>query len=494
MENLGTKAVRGATITLAAQGVKFALSLGITMILARLLTPRDYGLFAMAAVFTGLVAIFRDGGLSIATVQRAKITDAQVSTLFWFNLALGIALALVVVAISPLVGWFYREQALVGISLALAIPFVFNGLGAQPQALLQRALRFRTIAAIEIASLMVSATAGIAAAGAGMGYWSLVIALICSSGASSLLSLISCRWRPGAPVMGSGVRPMLRFGGELTAVKFFDSVASTLDSLLLGKLFGAGVVGIYTRAQMLMLLPSSQVVPPLLSVSLPIMSRLGQDPPRLRQVFAELLCLVLLAASFVTVILVAAPDWLVSVVLGGQWAPVPPVLSLMAGSALLVPLTAFCAASITALGDGARLMRWALVRNAIIAAAIAAGCAWGAHGVALSLSIASLVFLLPMLNRTVVGSGLIERTAIWRVTGIGLGICAAGCIVLGAAKTMIVTDSPLANLMIFGLLNGVFHALAAWVWPSARHAVTRFVQVAAGSRGASPLHTNLGNR
>ena len=141
MENLGTKAVRGATITLASQGAKFALSLGITMILARLLTPRDYGLFAMAALFTGLVAIFRDGGLSIATVQRANITGSQVSTLFWFNLALGIALALFMVAISPAVGWFYHEQALVRISLALAIPFVFNGLGAQPQALLQRALR-----------------------------------------------------------------------------------------------------------------------------------------------------------------------------------------------------------------------------------------------------------------------------------------------------------------------------------------------------------------
>lgn len=473
MDNLGAQAVRGTTITLGAQAAKFALSVGITMILARLLTPTDYGLVAMAALFSGLLAVFRDGGLSVATVQSAAISAAQLSTLFWLNTALGITLALGMAAISPLVGSFYEEDALIGIALALSVPFITNGLGAQPQALLQRRMQFSTIAVIDVVSLIVSSASGIGMALAGLGYWALVAMLIVSSGTNSLLSFLLCRWRPAPPSRGSDVGSMLRFGGAVTLGKLIDTAGSSFDSLILGKFFNAAVVGTYTRAQSLMLLPSSQIVPPLLSVFLPILSRLNETPSRLRQLFGELLCLTILAASFVSSILVVASDWLTGVMLGPQWTAVPTILSLLAGPALFVPLSAICVVGITALGDGKALIHWAFYKNAATAAAIVVGAPWGGEGIALSLSIVTFTLLMPILNNLCARSGLVERAAIWRITGIGIGVNITCIIFLFWARLLFTMSSDVANLAIFLLLSAWLHAVALWCWPLARRAALR---------------------
>ena len=120
MSDFNKQVVRSLTVTICAQALKFFIGLGVTMVMARLLTPKDYGLVGMVGVVTGFVAVFRDGGLSVATVQRAEITEAQLSTLFWINTALGFATALVVMLLSPFVAWFYNDSALVWIVVALA--------------------------------------------------------------------------------------------------------------------------------------------------------------------------------------------------------------------------------------------------------------------------------------------------------------------------------------------------------------------------------------
>jgi len=200
MSDIKTQAVRSVAVTLGAQAIKFFIGLGVTMIMARLLTPKDYGLVAMVGGLTGLVAVFRDGGLSTATVQRADITEAQISTLFWINVALGTGTAMVLALLSPFVAWFYNDSSLVWIVVALAVPFILSGLTAQLQALLQRQMRFKAIAFIEIASLIISAGIGIMAAAAGWGSWALVTMTIASVATNTALVFFFCRWRPSRPV------------------------------------------------------------------------------------------------------------------------------------------------------------------------------------------------------------------------------------------------------------------------------------------------------
>ncbi len=144
------------------------------MILARLLDPKDFGLVGMVTAFTGILALFRDFGLSSASIQRANVTDEQISTLFWINLAVGAFLGVLAVAMAPVVAAFYHEPRLSTVTTALAASFVFNAAGVQHGAILQRQMRFTALAVINTAGLLVGSLVGIGGALAGYGYWALI--------------------------------------------------------------------------------------------------------------------------------------------------------------------------------------------------------------------------------------------------------------------------------------------------------------------------------
>src|SRR5208337_4412548 len=144
--DLRGRSVRGGFVTLTSQGAQFLMQSVATIVLARLLTPADFGIVAMVTAITGLASAFADFGLSEATIQRKEITHAQVSALFWINVAIGLGLALVTAALGPVLSKFYREPRLLGITLLLSLTFFIGGLRVQPNALLQRQMRFSSMA------------------------------------------------------------------------------------------------------------------------------------------------------------------------------------------------------------------------------------------------------------------------------------------------------------------------------------------------------------
>lgn len=482
MSDLKTQAVRSVVVTLGAQVIKFVLGLGITMVLARLLTPKDYGIVAMVGVITGLMAVFRDGGLSVVTVQRADISDAQVSTLFWINTALGLGTALVVTLLSPVVAWFYNDEALLWVVVALALPFIFAGLTAQPQALLQRQMQFKEIAFIEITSLIVSAGIGVITAAAGWGYWALVAMTIVTALVNTALVFFFCRWRPNRPARSDGMRSMIKFGGELTANKLFDSLACSTDSLLLGKFFTPDMVGQYTRAQSLMLLPLSQIMPALLSVSLPVMSRLAERPEHLRRIFLDLLQLTSFTSSFITIFLVVGADSLIRIFLGSQWIETADVLRLMAGPAFFIPLSTLSVASLTALGNGATLVRWSLLKNIFTIIAIVIGVSWGANGVAGALTIISILILLPLLNKITANTGVATLKQIWLAIGPGIFACITGLALLNFMQSVLSIEYPLIRLLLLAVANIILHVLLIAVLPDCRRTFLRVLKIVISAR------------
>jgi len=135
------RAVRGGAYTALSQAGMFVIRFGSTAVMARILVPADYGLIAMTAVVTGFVGMFKDAGLTMATIQKQNVTHRQVSTLFWINVALGCLIAAALIALAPAVAAFYKEPKLVGITRALALGFVFGGFTLQHLALLRRRLR-----------------------------------------------------------------------------------------------------------------------------------------------------------------------------------------------------------------------------------------------------------------------------------------------------------------------------------------------------------------
>src|SRR5713101_6298669 len=214
LTNLKGRTISGAFITIAAQGAQFVLSLGSIMVLARLLTPKDFGLFAMVTAVMGYLRVFKDAGLSTATVQREGITHAQVSNLFWINVAVSGAISLIFAAGSPIVAWFYREPRLVPITLVLSITFLLSGLIVQHTALLNRQMRFKALALIQVGSMLIGM------AWLRYSYWALVWGNLATVVATVVLTWFAIPWRPQAPSRRSGIRSLVSFGANMATGGF----------------------------------------------------------------------------------------------------------------------------------------------------------------------------------------------------------------------------------------------------------------------------------
>src|SRR6266496_3466288 len=168
--NLGGRAARGGVIAIASQGLKFFITIAATSVMARLLTPQDYGLIGMAAFVTGFVSMYKDLGLSAATIQKSEISSAQISTLFWINVVLSLGITLLTAALAPLVAWFYGEPRLTWITVVTSSGFLISGLAVQHEALLKRQMRYFALAAIGLTSVIIGYVVGITMAWYGYSY------------------------------------------------------------------------------------------------------------------------------------------------------------------------------------------------------------------------------------------------------------------------------------------------------------------------------------
>ena len=240
MKDLKERTLRGGFAKVCAQGASFILRIGSLMVLARLLDPKDFGLVGMVTAVTGVFSLFKDAGLSMATVQRATITNEQVSTLFWINMLVGAVLGLLSLAIAPILVSFYQEPRLFWVTAALATGFLFNAAGVQHSALLQRQMRFTTLSVIEIISLLVSIAVGIGMAVGGYGYWALVGMAVILPAVSTVCLWSIATWVPGMPHRGVGIGSMMRFGGTATLNGLVVYIAYNLEKVLSGAILGSG--------------------------------------------------------------------------------------------------------------------------------------------------------------------------------------------------------------------------------------------------------------
>lgn len=386
-ENIQSRSLRGGVVTLGAQAVKFLLGLISTATLARLLRPQDFGLLAMVTSIIAFLHIFKDLGLADATVQRSHITHEQVSFLFWVNVALSLLVTLVVVALAPVIAWFYGEPRLFAITMVLSLNFIVSGLTVQHQALLRRQMHFRALAIRDVIALACGVVVGITLGWLGFGYWAIVAMPVTTNVASGILLWTICDWRPGGLRRGVGARGMLAFGGNLTGATFLNYLTVNFDNILIGRVLGSAWLGIYSKAYGLLMLPIAQINGPMASVLLPGLSRLQNDASEYARLFAG----AVRSISLVTVPIVIFSFFfsrdIVLVLLGRKWLPVAPVFQLMAPAALFGAISFVPGWLCQSLGRTRRQFHYALVSAPICIAGFLIGIKWGIAGVAVSYSI-----------------------------------------------------------------------------------------------------------
>ena len=337
--DLRGKTIKSGAVTVAAQAAKFVLTTASTVVLARLLTPADFGLMAMVTVVLGFVLACSDMGLSLAVVQRDKITREQVDKLFWITLGLQLVLAFLTCLAAPLLALLYQEPRVTAMTMVMASGFLIVGLGLQHQALLRRRMRFRILAIIEVSAMSVGVAAGLIAASSGLGYWSLVVMYLTPRVLETTGLWMACKWRPRAPRRATSVRSLLRFGGYHTGFQFVNYFARNSDNLLIGWFWGATPLGLYSRAYSLLMLPIVQLNGPVTAVAMPALSRLQHERERFRRAYLLYLeVLTSLSIPVVAVTIILAPE-IVELALGDQWTEVVPVFRWLGVAGLVQVVT-----------------------------------------------------------------------------------------------------------------------------------------------------------
>jgi O-antigen/teichoic acid export membrane protein len=395
MENIKQKAIRSGLARICGQAINFLVTVANVTVMARLLDPNDYGLVAMATSITGIYAIFASAGLSLVTIQRVTITEDEISTLFWMNMLTGVLFALLCLASAPILAKFFREPRLFWVTVVLAGGFIVSALGVQHSALLQRHLRYIALTIIETASGAMSVAIGIIMALAGFGYWSLVATNIAVPTIIAILVWITTGWVPGAPNLNVGIRSMLRYGGTMTLNSLVSYLTFKVDKILLGRFWGADVLGLYTRAYTLMSTPTETLNAAVGTVIFSALSRVQQDPNRLKNYFLKGYSLVNSLTLPTTVFCALFSHDIILVVLGPKWLDTEPIFRLLTPTILSFGITGPFIALLPAIGLQERSLKIALVMAPLLISAYLIGLPYGAKGVAFCYSAAMVLWLIP---------------------------------------------------------------------------------------------------
>ncbi len=405
-EELKGRTIRGGAVTVLSQFLRFGITTLSTVVLARLLTPQDYGLVAMVTAVIGFMRVFTDAGLSTATVQRSAITRELISTVFWINTGLGGGMTLLALASAPLMVWLYGDPRILWITFALATTFLLDALVAQHQALLRRRMRFVALAVVDVLSLAAGLTVGISMAIKGFGYWALVWMQISSAVATALVIWMVEPWVPGLPSRGSGARSMVRFGAFLTGSNLLTYLFRNVDNILIGWRWGASPLGLYQKAYSLLMLPLNQVNAPISNVAISALSRVQNDGPSQRRYFIRGYTI---ATSITMPIVLASTIFsedIIGFLLGEQWQPSVAIFRLLAPAALAGALLNPFGWLFVSTGRADRQMRAGVVWTASILIAFVLGLQFGPQGVAVGYSLMAVLLAIPICAYAIKGTAV----------------------------------------------------------------------------------------
>jgi len=448
--DLKGRSVRGGVLTLTSQGAQFVMQSIATVVMARLLAPADFGLVAMVTAITGLGQAFADLGLSEATIQQPEISHSQVSTLFWINAAIGLTLTSITAALAPVFAWFYHEPRLKDITLLVSLTFLIGGLRVQHDALLRRQMRFKSLAIRDVASYLLAVPVAITMAWRGAGYWAIVALPLTLNLTQMSLSWLMVRWIPGLPRRGAEVRSLIAFGGNVAASYLIFNVNRSADSILIGWYWGAGPLGLYSRAYNLLMLPVRQLGAPARSVAVPSFSRVHTDPDRLARYYLRIANLIMWITAPIFGFLFVAAVPVIVLTLGNRWraaAPVFQVLAIFALGQLLLESTTWLLVS---QGQSKRLLKLMLIILPIIVEGYAIGLPFGIKGVALSGSLVLLAIFPWILKFSFRGSNLtLQRLG--KAILYPILVCLAGVCLSELTLHLIAPQNTVSQLLVTAL-------------------------------------------
>lgn len=390
--SLKQKALRGFAWSLADKLINQLGYLLVTIFLARLIGPESFGLIGMLTIFMLLAESVINGGFSAALVQRSQqLTKADESTVFYINMAWGMAMYVLLYATAPLIAQFYKEPKLVDISRVLFVIVIINSFAVVVRAKLTINIDFKSQAIAGTIATLLSSAAGIYLALNGYGYWALVWLLVLKAVFNTLCIWFFCRWWPQLLFNIESFKKLFKFGSNLMIAGFVATFVNNLYIALIGRYFSATQVGYFTQATNLSNYLYQMLSSTLQGVTYPILTSIKEDKERLVSIYKQLISITMLVSLPLLIGLAAVSHEVVLLFLGEEWLPVAPVLSILCFARAITPISAINMNILNAIGRSDLFLKVDLSKLPMTLAALIISVPYGVEAVAWSMVATSAI-------------------------------------------------------------------------------------------------------
>lgn len=478
MQNdLRSKTVKAISHLGIGSAVGKLISLGTTLLLARLLSPADYGLMEIAMMFISFVGFFNEIGMGAAIVQKRDLKQAEVNGCFAIAVLLSLVLLLGTLLLSGLIADFFQHAELAAMISTLAVGFVIGSFGAIPEAFLRKEMQFKAIAGVNILSILLQSVISVALALAGLGVWSLVWGSLVAAAVCSIGFFLLSPWRPRGRYGIREAVDLALFGMHVTTSRVFWFLYSNADRAVVGKLLGAASLGVYGMAFSLATLPSSQITSLVTNVASPLFSKLQREFDRLNAVVIHMTRGIAYVTYPALLGMLACSQELILVVLGPKWIECQVPFGALCLMGLIKSVDPLLSQVLTSIGNVKKLAAYTALCALVMSLAFAAG-AWldGLRGVS-----AAWVLVYPLLSVKLLRdvcrlTGMSMRAYYRCLLPILCGALAMVAAVLLVRQLLYALGLPVAAILLLEIAAGVL-AYLAWIIFVDRNAVQEIRQI-----------------
>ncbi len=408
MSTLKEKTAKGLGWGFIDNFVGTGITAVVSIILARILSPEEFGLVGMIAIFIALGNSLMDSGFSGALIRKENVTDKDLSTVFYTNLILSIIIYAILFVSAPFIAEFLNTPILVKLVRILSLSVLIMSFTQVQKVNYIRKIDFRTQAIISLAASLVSGIASIWMALDGYGVWSLVVQQLSKQAVVSLLLWIFSTWKPSAVFSWSSFKEMFNFGSKLLACSLISVIWNEIYSLVIGKMYNPVSVGYFTRAEKFKSLVTSNIGQVVQRVGYPVMSSIQSDPQRQVRVYRKVVRLTMLITSTLVMGLIGCADAMIEVLIGAKWLPAAEYLRILGLSGIFLPLILSSVNVFNANGKSDKTLLLEIIKTALAVIPVTLGIVcnikfllWGMVGISLLSYLIHAAFVAKEINYTV---------------------------------------------------------------------------------------------
>ena len=450
--SLRDKAISGATWSLAGRLLQQAFQFVIGIILARLLIPEQYGLVAMATVFIFISFVFIDSGFSTALIQRKKCTQADYSTIFYVNLIISIIVFFIFYFSASFISKFYNEPRLTNIVRALSFLIILFALTVVQKAIIAREVNFKLRTQIEFSSQVVSGIIAVFLAIKGYGVWALVWKTLLNQFFVTLQLWIRNRWFPSFEFNKKSLKEMFGFSSRLLISGILDRVYQQIYKLIIGKFFPARELGLFTRADQFQRLPSQTISGAITSFTLPIFSKMQNEPERLSRALKKIISLVMFFNINAMVLMAIVAKPMIASLLGSKWIDTTEYLQLLCFVGILYPIHLINVQVLASMGRSDLFLKIEIVKKLFSIPAILLAIFVSIKAMIIGMIVASLasVYINTYYTNKLIGVSLMDQIAEILPSFIVAGIMATITVGIGLIVQQYLNSYVLMIVQIVG--------------------------------------------